>query len=85
MMVRVTPDFFEVIVFAADAQALLAVDCATALRRAQTEEYVLELIHPGVGEKQRLVADWDNGRAGDKIVVFAPEEVDKTGSYLFCA
>ena len=85
MVIAVVADFFEVVVLAADAEAFLAVDRATALRRAQAEEYVLELVHPGVGEKQRLVADGDDGRAGDKLVAFAFEEVDKAGSYLFCA
>ena len=78
-------DFFEVVVFAADAEAFLTVDGPFAGRGAEAEEYVLELVHTGVGEKQRLVADGDDWRAGDKDVVFAFEKVDKAGSYLFCA
>ena len=51
--------FFEVIVFAADSKTFLAVDRAATRRDAEAEEYVLELVHTGVGEKQRLVADWE--------------------------
>jgi hypothetical protein len=83
-MIVVVAYFFEVVVLAADAEALLAVDRATAGWCAQTEKYVLKLVHPGVGEKQRLVADGNNGRAGDKLVVFAFEKVDEAGSYLLC-
>ncbi len=84
-MVIIVADFFEVVVFAADAEAFLAVDRAAAGWGAEAEEYVLELVHPGVGEEQRLVADGNNWRAGDKLVVFAFEKVNKAGSYLFCA
>jgi hypothetical protein len=83
-MVVVVADFFEVVVFAADTEAFLAVDRSPAGRRAEAEEYVLKLVHTGVGEEQRLVADGDNGRTGDKLVVFAFEKVDEAGSYLFC-
>ena len=83
-MVVIVAYFFEVVVLAADAETFLAVDGATARRGTEAEEYVLELIHPGVGEEQRLVADGDNRRAGDKLVVPALKELDKAGSYLFC-
>ena len=83
-MIVVVAYFFEVVVFAADAEAFLAVDRATARWCAKAEEYVLELVHPRVGEKQGLITDGNNGRTGNKLVVFTFEEVNKAGSYLFC-
>jgi hypothetical protein len=83
-MIGVFADFFEVVVFAADPQAFLTVDHPAILRGDQSEEYILELVHPGVGEKQGLIANGDYRRAGDKLVVLAFEKIYKAVSYFFC-
>ena len=77
-MVGVLADLFQVVVLAADADALLAVDRPGALRRPQSEEDVLELVHARVGEQQRLVAVRHDGRAGHEGVSFAEKELDET-------
>jgi len=56
VMVGVAADRFEVVVLARDSEALLAVHHAHRLRRADSEEVILERHHPGVGEQQRRVA-----------------------------
>jgi len=84
VVICVLTNLFEIIVLAADSQAFLSVRYSRILRRAQTEEDVLELIHSRVGKKQTLVADGNYGRAGDKFMAFAFEKVYKAASYLLC-
>jgi hypothetical protein len=83
-MVGVFADFFEVIVFAAYPQAFLTVDCSAIRRGNQSQEYIFELIHPSVGEKQGLVTNGNYRRAGDKLVVPVFEKIYKAVSYFFC-
>ena len=46
-------DVFKVVVLAARADAFLATGGAFVIALFEAEENVLELVHPGVGEKQR--------------------------------
>jgi len=55
MVVSVVPYLFEIVVLAADAQALLAVGHARAGDGAVAQYHVLELVHARVGEHQRGV------------------------------
>jgi hypothetical protein len=77
VVVVVVTDFFEVVMLAAYAEAFLAVDGASAGWSAQAEKYVLELVHTGVGKKQRLVANRNDRRTGDKFVVFDFEKINE--------
>jgi hypothetical protein len=58
----------EIVVFAADAHALLRGRGAHVITLFSTEKHVLELIHPGVGEQQRRIVSWNEGRAGNDAV-----------------
>jgi hypothetical protein len=69
-------------VLAADAEAFLAVRGTTPFRGGKTEEDILELVHTGVGKKQCFVTDGDDGRARDKFMIFASEEIYEACSYL---
>ena len=55
VVVGVVTHLFEVVVLAADAQALLAVGGARPLALLVAKEDILELVHAGVGEHQRRV------------------------------
>jgi len=81
-MVGILAYFFEVIVFAAHAQAFLTVDRAGVSGPAKPEEDVLELVHSGICEKQCPVVIGNYGRAWHELVVFFSEKVDETCSYL---
>jgi hypothetical protein len=84
-MVGVFANFLEVIVLTTYSQTFLAVGYSAIRRRHQSQEYILELIHPGVGEEQGLVANGDYRRTGDKLVVLTFEKVYKAVSYFFCS
>ncbi len=55
VVVAVVADVFKVVVLAAGADALLRVDRPDVVALLPPEEDVLELVHAGVGEKQRRV------------------------------
>ena len=83
VMVRVEPDIFEVIVFAAGANALLGVGGASgsvgAFDLAEKDGH--ELIHAGIGEEQiRRIGHQTGG--GHNRVLFRLEEIEKALAYL---
>src|SRR5262249_26614180 len=70
-------DVVEVVVLAADAHYFLRCRRARVVTLLAAEEDVLELVHPGVGEKQRRIVAGDQGRARDHTVAVLfeiPEE-----------
>ena len=72
-MARRVADLFEIVVFAAGADALLAGGGATIAvgRLFHTEEDLLELDHPGVGEEQRRVIARDEGAGlANRVLLF---------------
>ena len=75
MVIRVAPDFFEIVVSAGDADALLRVRRARVVARSHAEEHVLKLVHPGVGKEQRRVALRDDGRAWHDAVRARMEKI----------
>ncbi len=77
VVVGVVADLFEVVVFAAHAQTLLAVGDPRRLGGLVAEEDVFELVHPGVGEHQRGVVLDDHRRGGHDTVLFFAEKVEK--------
>ncbi len=67
------PDVVEVVVLAADAHALLRRRRARVGAALPSEEHVLELVHPGVGEEQRRVAVRHQRGARDDAVAVSFE------------
>src|ERR1700675_2646591 len=55
-------DVFKVVVLAARADAFLAGRSLVVIAPLEAEEDVLELVHPGIGEKQRRVVLRDERR-----------------------
>ncbi len=83
VVICVQADFFEVVVFTADPDALLAVSGAGVVGLCHAEKDVLELVHAGIDEQQRLVADGNNGHTGDKPMAPVLEEVNERTSDFF--
>ena len=70
-------DVFEVVVFSAGAHAFLAGGGGFVVALLEAEENVLELIHPGVGEKQRGIVGGDERRAAHDAVAALFEKFQK--------
>src|SRR6266851_8812116 len=77
VMVAVAADRFEIVVLARDAQAFLAIDDTLRGRRADTEEVVLELHHPRVGEEQGGVAFGNQGGGRDDCMSALGKEIEE--------
>ena len=78
VMVGVHPHFLEVVVLAADAQALLGVCDAGVLDRLVAQEQILERIHPCVDEHQGRIVLHDHGGRGHDLVSFFLEKIQKS-------
>jgi len=55
VVIRVVPDLIEVIVLSGDAEALLSIDSSIVITVTLREEYILELVHPGIREQKRWI------------------------------
>ena len=71
-------DVFEIVVFAAGADALLGGGGAGVIARFETLENLLELIHAGVGEEQSGVVGGQEGTAAHDAMAAGVEEVEET-------
>ena len=68
MVIGVYAHFLEIVVFAADPQTFLGIGDAGVIGLAVTQEIILELIHPRIGEQQgRVVLDHDGGGGHDGV------------------
>src|SRR5437016_5289460 len=77
-MVGVLADVFEIIVLAAGADAFLCVRRTFVRPGAGAKEHVLELVHAGVGEKQRRIVPGDDAAGRNiRVSVLLHEEVDE--------
>ena len=70
-------DVFEIVMLAAGAHALLRGHGAIVVPLLGAREYVLELVHPSVGEQQRGVVGRDQRRAANDFVTLRREVVEK--------
>ena len=77
VVVGVVSDFFQVVVLAAHAQALLRVGGAQVRGLGVAQEDVLELVHAGVGEHQGGVVLDDHRRGRHDGVALGCEEVEE--------
>ena len=82
VVVGVPAHLLEVVVLPADPDAFLGVDGPAVRARAGPQEYVLELVHPGVGEQERGIPVGDDRGARDDPVVMPRKEVQETLSDL---
>src|SRR6187549_3084844 len=85
------PDVIEVVMFAADAHALLRRRRALVVASLLPQEQVLELIHPGVGEEQRGVVVGHERSAGDDAMPVPLEVLQERranllgGHWFYCS
>src|SRR5262249_2380941 len=78
VVVRIPAHFFEVIVFAAHANAFLAIDGAFVRPGAGAEEYVLELVHAGVREHEGGIVQRNHTRRRhERMAMLLDEVVDE--------
>ena len=70
-------DVFEIVVFAAGADAFLGGGGAGVVARFEALEDLFELVHAGVGEEQGGVVGGHEGTAADDAVAAGVEEVEK--------
>ena len=70
VMPRGITDVLQVVVLAAGTYALLRRGGAHIGTLVETEENVLELVHPGVGKQQRRVVVWHQRARGDDLMAF---------------
>ena len=77
VVTRGVADVFEVVVLAAGAHAFLRSRRAGVRPLVETEENVLELVHPGVGEQQGRVLVRHQRTGGNDLVALGGEEVEE--------
>ena len=77
VVVRVAPHLLEVVVLAADAEALLRVGGTRVGPPLLAEEHLLELHHAGVDEEQARIVLGDERGARDDGVAALPEKVQE--------
>ena len=70
-------DIFQVVVFSAGADALLAGGGAFVVALFEAEEDVLELVHSGIGEEQRGIVGGNERRAAHDFVAALFEEAQE--------
>ena len=78
VVVGVDAHFFQVVVLAADAKALLGVGNPSMLHRLVAQEQILERIHPCVDEHQGRIVLHDHGGRGHDLVSFFLEKIQKS-------
>ena len=81
-MIRINPDFFEVVVLAACTDTFLAVGGASVTGFCQTEEDILELVHTRVGKQQCRIANRNNRRAMHGFMAALLKKLYKVAAYL---
>jgi len=68
---------FKVVMLPAGAHTLLGGGGPLVILSLFAQKDILELIHPGVGEKQRGVINRNEGGAGNDPVVISSEEIEE--------
>jgi hypothetical protein len=82
MMIGVYPDLFQVIVFAADPQALLRIRHTGIRRLVITQKVIFELIHPRIREQKGGIIFHNNGGRWNNGMAFRPEKIQEFLSYF---
>ncbi|AMO47505.1 hypothetical protein AKI40_1084 [Enterobacter sp. FY-07] len=77
VMPRGVTDVFQIIVFTACTNAALCSGSAGIITFVEPKEYVLELVHPGVGKQQSRVVIRHQGAAGNYLMSLAMEKIEK--------
>ena len=82
VVVGVATDLLDVVVLAADTQALLSIADARPLRLRVAEEDVFELVHARIGEHESRVVLYHHRSRRHDMMLFAFEELQKLIAYF---
>ena len=82
VVVGVVAHLFEVVVFAADAKALLGVAHAGIGSLGIAKKDVFKLIHARIGKHQRGVVFHHHGCTGNNVVILALEKFKEFAAYF---
>ena len=82
MMICIMPNFLQVIVFSGYPETFLRIRDTTVLRTYITKDYILELIHSGVGKHQRRIIFNDHWSRRYNNVPFTLKKIQKLLSDL---
>jgi len=77
MVTRGVADVFQIVVFAAGAHAFLRSGRTGIGALVETEEHILELVHPGVGKQQRWIFMRHQRTGGDNGVAFGGKVIEE--------
>ena len=70
VVVSIVSHLFQVVVFATDTQTLLCVGTAAGFGVAGTQNYILPLVHSGIGEHQcGVVLDYHRSRRHNQVAL----------------
>ena len=84
-MIGVMSDFFEVVVFSADAQTFLTVGTASRFRVASSEDYIFPLIHSGIGEHQcRVIFNHHGGGGHHSVSLLSKKVLEGFSDFVCC-
>ncbi len=70
-------DVFQIVVFTSRAYATLGSGCTGIITFIEPKENILELVHPGIGKQQSGVIVRHRGTAGNYLMPFTMEKVEK--------
>ncbi|ABX20098.1 hypothetical protein SARI_00145 [Salmonella enterica subsp. arizonae serovar 62:z4,z23:-] len=70
-------DVFQIVVFPPRAYTALGSGCTGIITLIKPKENILELVHPGIGKQQRGVIVGHQGTAGNYLMSFTMEKVEK--------
>ena len=82
MVVTIVTDLFEVVMLTAHANALLSICTAFIVSGSSAEEYILELVHSCVGEKQCGVIVRENRCRSHYFMLFGLKKIQEVLSYF---
>ena len=83
MVIGVVTHLFKIVVLSRHAQTLLAVGHAAVGGRMVSKDYILELVHSGVGKHQcRVILDDHRCGGHDRVSLFAEESLERLSDFF---
>ena len=82
MVVAIVTDLFKVVMFTAHANALLRISAAFIITGTGAQEYILELVHSRIGEKQCGVIIGENRCRRHYFMLFGLKKIQEVLSYF---
>ena len=85
MVVGVVAYLLQVVMLAADAQTLLSVGTTARFGVASTQNYILPLVHAGIGEHQcGVVLHHHGGRRNDEVTLGLEVLLVRVADFISC-